>query len=231
MSSSSCPGISDSGTAGSIAIDSLFLVGGGVLFLIWFIGRLAQIRTKSILKWYLYGFALIFYCLCVALPLPRRVWANRSRSLTLDLAFTLLNACDLGSSNAVTNGAVAVEWFWQFAHWMILATVMLNLCGALFKATSGSGSIVYFISAPILFLVAILMLAYLSLYAAQIQNYSQYTGYYESQNTQGQLNTAELVFFIIGVIVSIIFIIVALGRMSHRNLRVGVRLPFVLRPR
>ena len=151
--------------------------------------------------------------------------------MTLNLAFTVLDACDLGSSNAVTNGFVAVEWFWQFAHWMILATVMLNLCGALFKATSGTGKLVYFISAPILFLVAILMLAYVSLYASQIQNYDQYTGYYGDQNTQGQLNTAELVFYIIGAIVSIIFMIVALGQMSRRNIRVGVRLPFVLHPR
>ena len=73
MSDSSCPGITQPVVAANIAIDSIFLVGGGVLFLIWFIGRLAQIRTKSILKWYLYGFALIFYCLCVALPPPCRV--------------------------------------------------------------------------------------------------------------------------------------------------------------
>jgi hypothetical protein len=68
MSDSSCPGISESGTLGFIAIDAIFLLGGGVLFLIWFIGRLAQLRTKSILKWYLYGFALIFYCMCVRCP-------------------------------------------------------------------------------------------------------------------------------------------------------------------
>jgi uncharacterized membrane protein len=144
--------------------------------------------------------------------------------LTLNLAFTLLDACDVGSSNAITNGFVAVEWFWQFTHWMILANVMLNLCGALFRATTGSGRLVYFISAPILLLVGILMIAYLGLYAADIQDYNSYSGYY-NQNTQGQLNTAELVFNIIGAIVVCIFIVVALGQMSSRNIRVGVRLP------
>jgi hypothetical protein len=66
MSDSSCPGITQPVTTANIAIDAVFLLGGGTLFTIWFIGRLAQIRTKSILKWYLYGFALIFYCLCVS---------------------------------------------------------------------------------------------------------------------------------------------------------------------
>jgi hypothetical protein len=225
--SSSCPGISDPVTSANIAIDSIFLLGGIVLFLTWFIGRLAQLRTKSILKWYLYGFALIFYCMCVARALQPPMLIRR-RSLTLNLAFTVLNACDIGSSMAITNGFVAVEWFWQFAHWMILATVMLMLCGALFRAVNGTGKIVYFISTPLLFLVAILMLAYVSLYAAQIQNFNPYYGYYLNQNTQGQLVTAENVFNLIAVIVAIIFMVVALGQLSSRNTRTGVSLARVL---
>jgi hypothetical protein len=223
MSDSSCPAITEPVTTANIAIDAIFLLGGGTLFTIWFIGRLAQIRTKSILKWYLYGFALIFYCLCVS-PSASTV-ANQRRSLTLNLAFTVLQACNIGNFYSITRGFVAVEWFWQFTHWMILANVMLNLCGALFRATTGSGRLVYFISAPILLLIGILMIAYLGLYAAEIQNYDPYAGYYVDQNTQGQLNTAELVFNIIGAIVVCIFIVVALGQMSSRNIRVGVRLP------
>jgi hypothetical protein len=65
-----------------------------------------------------------------------------------------------------------------------------------------------------------------SLYAAQIQSYDPYGGYYLNVNTQGQLVTAELVFNLIGVIVSIIFIIMGLAQMSSRKIRLGVSLPF-----
>lgn len=105
---------------------------------------------------------------------------------------------------------------------------MVMLCGALFKAVNGTGKIVYFISAPILFLVFVLLLAYVSLYAAQVQSYDPTSGYYLNVNTQGQLVTAELVFNLIGVIVCVIFMIVALAQMSSRKIRLGVSLPFIL---
>lgn len=69
MSNSNCPGITDPVNAGNIAIDAIFLIGGAVVFCAWFVMRLASIRNKSILKWYLYGFAVIFYCLYVPTPL------------------------------------------------------------------------------------------------------------------------------------------------------------------
>jgi hypothetical protein len=144
-----------------------------------------------------------------------------SSCLALDLALSIVNACNDGSYNAVNNGFVAVNWFWEFAHWMILATLMLNLCGALFRATSGTGKIAYFISTPILVLVAILMLAFLGLYSSQGNNYNGFM----DRSTQGQLNTAELVFNLIGALVIIIFMVLALVRMSSHSIRIGVRPP------
>jgi hypothetical protein len=146
------------------------------------------------------------------------------RSLAIDLAFTLLQACALGADSAVLGGFVADAWFWEFAHWMILANVMLMLCGALFKAVNGTGKIVYFISTPILFLVAVLMLAYLSMYAVQTRRYSQSYIYYVNRDTRGQVLTASNVFNLIGTVVAIIFMVVALVQMSSRNIRPGVRL-------
>jgi hypothetical protein len=68
--SSPCPRFNDYGYAGIVGVDAISILATGALFLTWFVMRLARLHVRSILKWYFYGFALIFILLYVATLQP-----------------------------------------------------------------------------------------------------------------------------------------------------------------
>src|ERR1700745_3945738 len=96
-----------------VALDAIFLIVFCVILIVWVIVRITKIRRNSVLKWYLYGIALIFTILYVHLSGCRVYLAKFSyRGTLLDLISGVLSACEVIVNRRERQIGLTESWFY-----------------------------------------------------------------------------------------------------------------------
>lgn len=60
MSDACSFGFEDPFAQATVGIDAVFILIFGVILITWFTIRMINLKEKSILKWYFYGFSVVF---------------------------------------------------------------------------------------------------------------------------------------------------------------------------